>query len=83
MAYASNESGRGDVYVTRFPEPLGKWQVSTSGGGFPVWRRDGRELFYRGSDGTLMAVPVAPGSDFAAGAPIPLFKPQAAIGSWE
>ena len=49
-------------------------------GSFPVWRRDGRELFYRASDGTLMAVPIAAGSDFAPGAPIPLFKPQAAIG---
>ena len=47
MAYSSNESGRQDVYVTRFPEPGGKWPVSTNGGGFPVWRRDGRELFYR------------------------------------
>ena len=66
MAYSSNESGRGDVYVTRFPEPVGKWQVSTHGGGFPVWRRDGRELFYRGSDGTLMAVPIAAGSELRA-----------------
>ena len=80
MAYSSNESGGGEVYVTRFPEPVGKWQVSTDGGGFPVWSRDGRELFYRGSDGTLMAVPIAAGSSFAPGAPIPLFKPQAAIG---
>ena len=47
MAYASNESGRDRVYVTGFPEPIGKWQVSTNGGNFPVWRRDGRELFYR------------------------------------
>jgi eukaryotic-like serine/threonine-protein kinase len=81
MAYSSNESGRQDVYVTGFPEPAGKWPVSTSGGSFPVWRRDSRELFYRAPDGTLMAVPVGLGSDFAPGAPIPLFKPQAAIGA--
>ena len=80
MAYASNESGTNGVYVTRFPEPGGKWPVSTNGGGFPVWRRDSRELFYRAADGMLMAVPVGPGSDFAPGAPIPLFKPRAAIG---
>ena len=77
MAYASNESGRVGVYVTRFPEPGGKWQVSTNGGSFPVWRRDSRELFYRAADGKLMAVPVGPGSDFAPGAPIPLFEPRA------
>ena len=63
---SSNESGGGEVYVTRFPEPVGKWQVSTDGGGFPVWSRDGRELFYRGSDGTLMAVPIAAGSELRA-----------------
>jgi Tol biopolymer transport system component len=80
MAYASNESGRQDVYVTRFPEAGGKWPVSTNGGNFPVWRRDGRELFYRAADGKIMAVPVAPGSDFAPGTPIPLFHPQAAVG---
>ena len=80
MAYSSNESGKQGVYVTRFPEPGLTWQVSTNGGGFPVWRRDGRELFYRAPDGKIMAVPVAPRSDFAAGAPIPLFQPRAALG---
>ena len=47
-----------------------------------MWRHDSRELFYRASDGTLMAVPMGTGSDFTAGAPIPLFKPRAAIGDW-
>jgi len=79
MAYSSNESGRQNVYVTRFPQPAGKWLVSTSGGAFPVWRRDSRELFYRAPHGTLMAVPVAPGEDFAPGAPIRLFQPRAAL----
>jgi hypothetical protein len=81
MAYSSDESGMSDVYVTRFPEPGGTTPVSTNGGGFPVWRRDGRELFYQAPDGTLMAVPVGPpGPDFAPGAPIPLFKPPGVIG---
>ncbi len=71
MAYVSNESGRIGVYVTGFPEPVGKWQVSTNGGNFPVWRRDGRELFYRQPDGMLMAVPIGPGNDFAPGNPDP------------
>ena len=81
MAYTSNESGRQNVYVTGFPDPGRKWPVSTNGGAFPVWRRDGRELFYYAADGTLMAVPVAPGTDFAPGAPIPLFKPRAHLGA--
>jgi serine/threonine protein kinase len=78
MAYTSNESGIEAVYVTRFPEPGVKWPVSTNGGSFPVWRHDSRELFYRAADGKLMAVPVGPGSDFAPGAPIPLFEPPRA-----
>jgi hypothetical protein len=82
MAYSSDESGSRGVYVTRFPERAGNWQVSTSGGNHPVWRRDGRELFYRASgDGALMAVPIEAGPDFAAGAPIRLFQTRAALGS--
>ena len=80
MAYTSNESGREGVYVTTFPKAGRTWLVSTNGGDFPVWRRDSRELFYRASDGTLMAVPVAPGSDFIHGPPIKLFELRAATG---
>jgi Tol biopolymer transport system component len=79
LAYTSNESGKEDVYVTRFPKPGGKWLVSTNGGSFPVWRRDGRELFYFAPDGRLMAVPVDVGVGFSPGAPIPLFEPKAAV----
>ena len=68
-------------YVTSFPQPGRAWLVSANGGTFPVWQRSGRELYYRAPDRTLMAVPVAAGSDFVAGAPIPLFQPRAAIGS--
>ncbi|MGH9367650.1 MAG: protein kinase domain-containing protein, partial [Thermoanaerobaculia bacterium] len=45
LAYSSDESGRLEVYVRAFPGPGGKWQVSTAGGGNPVWSRDGKELF--------------------------------------
>ncbi len=47
LAYASNESGRYEVYVTPFPTSGERWKVSTNGGERPTWRRDGRELFYR------------------------------------
>ena len=81
LAYVSNESGARAVYVTRFPQPAGKWRVSTEGGSFPVWSRDGRELFYRAPDGRLMAVAVKSGSDFEAGAPTVLFTPRARPGN--
>ncbi|MBI3666286.1 MAG: serine/threonine-protein kinase [Acidobacteria bacterium] len=74
MAYLSNESGRMEVYVQPFNPrpggpaegapsgPGGKWQVSTAGGWWPSWRRDGKELFYIAppfsADGKLMAVDV-------------------------
>jgi len=73
VAYTSNESGQNEVYVQTFPSPGGKAPISTGGGSRPVWRRDGRELFYIAADGKLMAVEVKTGSKFEAGAPKPLF----------
>ena len=81
MAYASNESGTYSVYVTRFPHGGGKWSVSPNGGSFPIWSRDGRELFYRAAGGQLMAVPIAEGADFHPGVAVPLFNPSAAVGT--
>jgi dipeptidyl aminopeptidase/acylaminoacyl peptidase len=74
VAYCSNESGRPEVYVGAFPGPGGKWQVSTAGGGMPLWRADGRELFYYGTDGSMMAVDVTTEPVFEARAPRTLFK---------
>jgi Tol biopolymer transport system component len=74
IAYSSNGSGRFEVHVRAFPGPGGERQVSTSGGGFPVWRRDGKELFYLSLDNKIMAVPVAADGTFHAGSPVPLFS---------
>jgi serine/threonine protein kinase len=76
LAYESNETNRFEVYVQPFPSGAGKWQVSTNGGHFPRWRRDGRELFYmaQSSGGKIMAVDIKPmGSTFEAGTPRELF----------
>jgi Tol biopolymer transport system component len=59
IAYTSNESGRFEVYVMPFGGGAGKWQISSQGGLQPVWRRDGKELYYWSADNTLMAVPVS------------------------
>jgi eukaryotic-like serine/threonine-protein kinase len=56
LAYASNESGSFEVYVRPFPGPVGQWQISTAGGQYPLWSRDGRELVYETLDGRVMAV---------------------------
>ena len=58
IAYVSDESGHEEVYVTVFPGPGARWQVSQSGGVEPRWRRDGHELFYFNLQNRLMAAKV-------------------------
>jgi Tol biopolymer transport system component len=55
VAYTSAESGRTEVFVATFPEFLQRQQVSSSGGFQPLWRNDGRELFFLSLGGKLMA----------------------------
>jgi Tol biopolymer transport system component len=75
VAYETNESGRFEIVVQPFPEPSGKWQVSTSGGIAPRWRVDGKELYFIAPDSKLMAVVVtALGATFEAGAPVVLLS---------
>ncbi len=79
IAYSSNESGRYEIYVRGFTygeqhAPVGKWQISTSGGGQPQWRKDGKELYYLSPDKSLMAVPVKSSPGFEYGTPRVLFK---------
>jgi serine/threonine protein kinase/Tol biopolymer transport system component len=74
IAYASDESGRTEVYVRGFDPPGGKWRVSSEGGDSPVWRRDGKELYFLTSDSTVMSVAVGQGATFNAAAPVPLFR---------
>jgi Tol biopolymer transport system component/tRNA A-37 threonylcarbamoyl transferase component Bud32 len=74
IAYASDESGRYEVYVQSFPDRGGKRQISTAGGLAPLWRSDGRELFFHALDGKLMAVHVENGSSMTTGPPAPLFS---------
>ena len=74
VAYASDESGNWEVYVTSFPGAAGKWQVSRGGGGEPRWRGDGKEIFYIAANGMLMAVPVSGENGFSTGMPMQLFQ---------
>jgi len=82
LAYVSDESERGEVYVRPFPpvEGGGKWQVSTDGGVQPRWARSGRELFYRNGD-RMMAVAISTRPAFHAGTPQVLFQEQRFMGS--
>jgi len=76
IAYLSDESRRAEIYVAPFPGPGGKKQISIAGGSDPIWRRDGKELFYIAPDRTLMAAEVnAKGAVLDVGAVHPLFGP--------
>ncbi|MBZ5637081.1 MAG: serine/threonine-protein kinase [Acidobacteriia bacterium] len=86
IAYASNESGRAEIYVRPFlasgPSGApalgeGKWQVSKDGGDFPIWRADGKEIFFQAppAGSAKMAVEVkVNGAAFEAGIPQRLFQ---------
>jgi Tol biopolymer transport system component len=74
LAYSSTDSGREEVYVTAFPKPAGKWQVSSRGGSYLTWARNGKELFFVAGDGILHAAEVSShGNEFQVGAVKPLF----------
>ncbi len=75
LAYASDESGRFEIYVQPYPGPGGKWQISTEGGAEPLWNPNGRELFYR-SGNKMMAVEITTQPSFSAGKPKVLFAGQ-------
>jgi serine/threonine protein kinase/dipeptidyl aminopeptidase/acylaminoacyl peptidase len=74
VAYSSDESGRREIYVVSFPDPVRRIRVSSDGGSQPRWSRDGKELFYV-QGGKLMAVAVSrQGEDVAFGESRPLFS---------
>ncbi len=75
VAYSNNEAGSSEVYVSPFPGFSGKWQVSTQGGQEPMWRADGKEIFYLSPDAKMMAAPVVAGTtSFQSGTPVTLFQ---------
>jgi Tol biopolymer transport system component len=74
LAYMSPESGSPEIYVSSFPAMTKTRQISTGGGCTPVWRKDGRELFYMAAQGRVMSVDVKPGSSLEASPPKKLFQ---------
>jgi len=89
IAYMSNESGRMEVYVRPFVDPMsppgisrvaGQWQISSEGGVYPRWRRDGKEIYYLNQAGDMMAATVAlEAATLDAGAPVTLFQQRVAV----
>jgi serine/threonine-protein kinase len=70
LAFSSNESGTFQVYVRAFPDKGGKWQISNIGGTYPMWSRNGRELFFETFDNHIMVAGYAvEGDSFMADKP--------------
>jgi len=79
IAYITNETGQQELFVQPFAlgggTTAGKWPVSTRGTmGMARWRGDGKELMFVNGDGAIVAVDVAPGRAFQAGALRRLFQ---------
>jgi Tol biopolymer transport system component len=74
IAFVSDEAQQRQVYVRSFPDGVAQTQISTSGGGEPQWRQDGKELFYVAPDNTIMAVDIRTAAGrITAGTPQALF----------
>jgi Tol biopolymer transport system component/predicted Ser/Thr protein kinase len=74
LAYSSTENNRRDIFVQTFPPGGGKWQISINGGVDPMWRADGRELFYL-NNSKMYAVDIqTAGARFEPGQPRELFE---------
>jgi len=81
IAYASDETGRYEIYVRPFPDVgAGRWQVSINGGRNPQWAHSGRELFFQSPTLQMMGAEVSSGATFESAAPEVLFE---ASPQWE
>jgi WD40 repeat protein len=83
VAYASNETGDWEIYVTTFPAAAGKWQVSHTGGEEPRWRPDGKAIYYIDPRQMLTEAAVNTTGTFSTGTPREMFaiRGRAAISS--
>jgi Tol biopolymer transport system component len=76
LAYASDESGRDEIYVRPLPGPGGKRQVSIDGGTEPLWSLDGEDLIYRGRDGNFYSVAIRTSPALSVGQHTVLFEDE-------
>jgi len=74
IAYASDETGRGEIYIRASSGAYQQWQLSSGGGSQPRWRGDGKELFYLAPDGNVMSAAIEVAPVFRPATPKVLFK---------
>ena len=78
LAYASNDSGRKEVYLRALQGDQSRHQVSHKGGNSPLWSPEGREIFYE-SGARMMSASVATAPDLRIGEPRELFEIPSSI----
>ena len=78
VAYVSNATGESEIYVQPFPSGE-RSRISNNGGRQPLWRPDGRELFFISPDRKFYAVEIKPGPTFDYGTPRLLFEMRANV----
>jgi Tol biopolymer transport system component len=78
VSYVSTETGRSEIYVAPFPATGAKWQITSTGGSYPRWRRDGKAIFYMviGSSRVLEAQVNGSGPTFEVGESKVLFDAE-------
>ena len=81
LAFPSNQTGRSEIYLMDFPAGTQRHRVSTNGGTQPRWRRDGKELFFIGGDGSMMSTEISATGELQTTVPKPLFHPNLRLGS--
>jgi Tol biopolymer transport system component len=83
VAYASDESGRSEIYVQSFPAGNGKWQISTDGGSNPRWSKNGKEIYFVDDKNRILAASVQTAANFAAEAARVIATAPATMSSFE
>jgi eukaryotic-like serine/threonine-protein kinase len=81
LAFPSNQTGRSEIYLMDFPGGTQRHRISTNGGLQPRWRRDSKELFFVGGDGSMMSTEISGAGELQTGVPKPLFHPNLRLGS--
>ena len=70
VVYVSDEPGRSEIFVERWPQDGRKWRVTSAGGTRPRWQRDSRGLFFLRDGAVMRAELIERGAEVSFSAPV-------------